>query len=255
MAVRYSFCHRVHQHLQFGRCNASVAQAFGHRGDAAQLVQGLEHDELRFLDAVGGYGLLYLLVVVGPPLLVEPRLFRRHLYIEAVVDAVGQLRQDLFLQATEQEGVDLPAKALHRFLVVVFLDGVGIAAVEVLQTAEHGRIEKTEQRIEFRQVVLDGSAAQRQAMGGIEQQHRLCDLCPRILDVLALVQHHIMELLLGELFHIVAHDGVGSQYQLAFLGLLQVAGRAVIGIDRQLRGETLQLRLPVEQQAARHDDE
>ena len=53
----------------------------------------------------------------------------------------------------------------------------------------------------------------------LQQQDRLRDLCPRVLDVLALIQNHIMKRFLGEKLDVVAHDGVSGQDELMFLSL------------------------------------
>ena len=51
-------------------------------------------------------------------------------------------------------------------------------------------------------------------MLGMEQEGCLCGLCGHILDVLALVEYHIVEVFLGKYLDVIAHDGVGGEYHL-----------------------------------------
>ena len=92
-------------------------------------------------------------------------------------------------------------------------------------------------------------------MAAVEQQHGLGGLRGEVLDVLRLVEDDVVELLLAELLYVVAHQGVGGQYELLLHGFMQVALLAVVGVVGQLGRKLLQLVLPVEEQRAGHDDE
>ena len=242
----------VAQRVELGRAHTTVSQALGNRRSPAQLGQRLEHDELGrihpfVLERVVDHGL-----VETPPLLVEVLVLVAHLDRQRLVGAGGQLGEHVALEASQDEGEHLAAQRGGRLLVVVALDGRGEAVVEVLQRAEHRRVEKAEQRVELDQVVLDGCAAQGQPVLGLEQGDGLGRLRGDILDVLRLVEDDVVELVLEQLLDVVAHQGVCGEHQLALECLVQVALRAIIDGERQLWGKPLQLVLPVEQQAAGH---
>ena len=178
-----------------------------------------------------------------------------HLHVEGLLDAVGQVFEYVLFQSAKHEWEYLLAEAQQGVLVVVALDRTRVTAVEIVQTAKHRWVEETEERVKLRQIVLHRRTAQCQSVLGMEHEGGLGGLRGGVLDVLALVENHIVELLLGVGLDVVAHDGVGGQYHLVLHRLIDVSVAGIIGIDRELWGELLQLVLPVEEQAARHYDE
>ena len=198
---------------------------------------------------------LYGLLIVAATLFVEALVVGLHLYIECLLHTVRQLFQHVLFQAAQHEGEDLAAQGLGGLLVGTMLDGVGILAVEVVERAQHGGVEEAVERVQLRQVVFYRRAAECQPVLAAEQQHGLSNLCVQVLDVLALIEDDVVELLFAELFYVVAHQGVGGQDEVLLHGLLQVALVAVVGVVGQLWCKLPKLVLPVKEQRAGHDDE
>jgi len=68
-------------------------------------------------------------------------------------------------------------------------------------------------------------------MLGLQQQGCLGGLRGHVLDVLALVENHVVEFLLSEILYVVAHQSVGGENHLVLHRLLDVAIVGIIGVN------------------------
>ena len=243
------------EQVNLGRGHPSVAEAFGHRGYSPQLAERLEHDELALGDALGLNLVVHDAVVIAPALFVEVSLLVRHLTVKCLLGEVGQFLEHVALESSEDEGIDFPSERRHHAFIALVLYGKGVFAVEFLERAKHGGVEEPEERIEFGEVVLDRCSAECEPVLPLQQRDGLCGLCRHILDVLALVENDVVELLLEQLLDVVSYEGVRGEYELAFQCFLQVSLIAVIDAEGELWGELLQFFLPIEEERPWHDDE
>ena len=81
----------------------------------------------------------------------------------------------------------------------------------------------------------------------------MADAVVGVLDGLRLVQHHVVELDLGELGGVAEQRAVGGQHQVVIGDQRGVARQAGVLQDAQLRREPRRLRAPVEHQRFRRD--
>src|SRR5262249_23475314 len=129
------------------------------------------------------------------------------------------------------------------------LDGRGEAPAERRRRAQVTRVEKLEDAPQVGQAVLDGRAGERRAPLRGQLARGLGGAGRRVLDVLGLVQDHLVPLDRGQRRLVAVEQGVGAQDHVVAGGqrgeLRDVALGAVVHEPPQRRREARQLALPV----------
>ena len=167
--------------------------------------------------------------------------------------AVRQIAGDLGLRAAEQERADARGEAAA--CVWVFLRIVKLA--ELRTAAEHAGHGKGHQAPQIQQAILDGRAAEDEAVFGAQGAGDLRGLRGWVLDVLAFVEDDGLEVRAGQRFANEAELGVVEDVQVGGVGerrqVLRVG--AVPDLHAEAGGEAVHFRAPVVSHALRTHDE
>ena len=131
--------------------------------------------------------------------------------VDGLLGLRRQLARHLLFGAPQDEGPQRVRQQLPRFLAGIARQSAG--HLEHSGLAQHARIEEFEQAPQFAQVVLHRRAAERQTMRAAQQAHRFGGSRGGVLDGLRFVQHHVIELDLGQLRGIAQQRAVGGQHQ------------------------------------------
>ena len=90
-------------------------------------------------------------------------------------------------------------------------------------------------------------------MGSIYEHNRLARLTRRIFYLLNFVQNREFKSLLLQDFNVVSHNGVSREDNRMFHSLVDIAFRAVISVDIEIRGKFFKFRRPVVNQTFGND--
>lgn len=161
------------------------------------------------------------------------------------------------LAAAQQEGPHEPGEPLDGLLVLdllVVLDRAGVPGAEGLERAEETGGGPVEERPEFGEVVLHGSAGEGDPGGCGDLAQRLRGRGERVLDVLGLVGDDHPPLAAGQLGGAGPQRAVGREDEASLDGV-EVALGSVEAPHGHVGGEPPHLALPVAEQGRRADDE
>ena len=204
----------------------------------------------------------------GHELLVQVQLALRQPARDDVLELAGQLLLDVPLQAAQQEGPHDAVQPGDQLVVhgAVALHHAGQRVAEpvreLLPGAEDVRHEEVHERPQLHEVVLQRRAREQQAALRVEVEQRLPALGLEVLDVVRLVQDHVVPPLPPECARVLHDQLVGGDADVVAVGLgparpqaLARLGRAEVRQHLEDRAEALQLGLPVDEAAGGHDDQ
>lgn len=169
---------------------------------------------------------------------------------------VGKVADDglVCLEAAQEHGRGDAFEALGCFSVLLVLDGIRIAGLEGLRTAEVAFVRKFHDGPEFFEAVLDGGAGDGDADGRFHAADGLALGGVGILDVLCFVDDEDFPFLLFEKILIASKKSIGSEKDVGF-EICKVALGAVVEEDGEGGREAGDFFLPIREKARRHDDE
>lgn len=240
----------------------------GHPVERALLDAGLEEvgvvaDLLESHEDVhhtSGFVVLLLAVLVPDDLVVKVLLAPAHAAADDGLGLLGQLRLDILLHPAQEEGPQHSVQLLQdlltdrEVLLQRLLEGDVEPLVEVVEGVEDLGHEKVKQRPQLGQVVLQGCAGEQQPAVGLEVEQDLPALRLEVLNVLSLVQDHVVPFLASE-YRVVGHSDLVAgnadmetvEFRPALPLLLALFGRPEVGHDLEGRTPALELDLPVHQ--------
>lgn len=203
--------------------------------------------------------------------MIDDALQRRHVAFYDILDLVGQLRLDLFLETTQQERSQHFVQTTNdeqRFLLIEldFLASGGERRVEPLLECrarfEYARQQEVEQSPQLGQFVLERRAGQEEAVRGeVERVEYLGELAVVVLHAVAFVDYHVAPFDFGQTRLVAYHVLVRRGQHVEFAGLEQIAQIAtlhrvalVYDVDHRW-SPSLELVHPVREGRQRHDDQ
>ena len=169
--------------------------------------------------------------------------------VQGDLGTLGQVLDDLALQAPQDEGRDHPPQPGARVFVAVPFDGQAEALPKPLVGAEQPGVREGEQGIQVHQVVLDGRAGGDEAEVGAQPPCGPGALGARVLDRLGFVEHGAVPGSFRQRVDVVLQHAVSGQIQVERRRLRQQprpgAGRADQRPDPERRCEAPRLLGPV----------
>ena len=243
--------------------------------DLAQPRERGQHVHLALVEALLLDGLHDLVAAAAQfgqvkfPLLVAERT------IAPLLDAVGQILGDVFLQAAQQQRTQLGRKPFardalggfgflaarrlfHRRGIVGHLRARFVGFDKLFLIAEVAGLDEIHDAPQIEQPVFQRRAGERQAVLGLELLDRLRDLRAGILDELRLVQNHRAEREFLQFLQIAPQQRVVGHNQIVLRNLLaQIVPRRAAFEHQHLQAgrEPVRLAPPVVQHGRRADDE
>ena len=152
---------------------------------------------------------LHFLAGFSQPGGVDFALAGRHFSAHLAFHFRRQLFEHFFFQATQQEGADMAAQVLQRFLVLVFDDGRFKVILEKLMAAQVARQNEIKDRPQFGEGIFHRRACEREAHLGGNVFRRLRRLGARVFNMLRFVENGAVEVEILVGFNIPAQHAVG----------------------------------------------
>ena len=158
------------------------------------------------------------------------------------------------LEAAQEHGRGDAFEAFGCFSVLLVLDGIRIAGLEGLRTAEVAFVCKFHDGPEFFEAVLDGGTGDGDADGGFHAADGPALGGVGVLDVLRFVDDEDFPFLLFEKLLVASKESIGGKKDVP-MEISEAALGAVVEENGEARCEAGDLFLPVGEKARRHDDE
>ena len=256
-----AFC-EIEESLGFaGEGGVPVVLCGEEGGMVADLLQGKDHlqDETLALEE-GGFVSVLLLAdnaeALFDSLVIQSGLRGGKECVLVLLKLIRKVADDglVCLEATHEHGRGDAFEAFGCFSVLLVLDGIRIACLEGLRTAEVAFVRKFHDGPEFFEAVLDGGAGDGDADGGFHAADGAALGSVGVLDVLRFVDDEDFPFLLFEKLLVASKESIGGKKDVP-MEICKVALGAVVEENGEERGEASNLFLPVGEKARRHDDE
>ena len=256
-----AFC-EVEKTLGFAGEGGVPVVLFGEEGGmVADLLQGKDHlqDEALALEE-GGFVSLLLLAddteALFDGLVIQGGLLGGEEGVLVLLELIRKVADDglVCLEAAQEHGCGDAFKAFGCFSVLLVLDGIRIACLEGLRTAEVAFVGKFHDGPEFFEAVLDGGAGDGDADGRFHAADGPALGGVGVLDVLRFVDDEDFPFLLFEKLLVTSKESIGGKKDVP-MEISEVALGAVVEENGEERCEAGDLFLPVGEKARRHDDE
>ena len=169
---------------------------------------------------------------------------------------VGKVADDglVCLEAAQEHGRGDAFEAFGCFSVLLILDGIRIACLEGLRTAEVAFVGKFHDGPEFFEAVLDGGAGDGDADGRFHATDGPALGGVGVLDVLRFVDDEDFPFLLFEKLLVASKESISGKKDVP-MEISEVALGAIVEENGEERCEASDLFLPVGEKARRHDNE
>ena len=256
-----AFC-EVEKTLGFSGEGGVPIVLFGEEGGmVADLLQGKDHlkDETLALEE-GGFVSVLLLAdnaeALFDGLVIQSGLRGGKECVLVLLKLIRKVADDglVCLEAAQEHGRGDAFEAFGCFSVLLVLDGIRIAHLEGLRTAEVTFVGKFHDGPEFFEAVLDGGAGDGDADGRFHAADSPALGGVGVLDVLRFVDDEDFPFLLFEKLLVASKESIGGKKDVP-MEISEVALGAVVEENGEERCEAGDLFLPVGEKARRHDDE
>lgn len=256
-----AFC-EVEKALGFAGEGGVPVVLFGEEGGVvAYLLQGEDHLQDEALALEEGVFVSLLLLADDAEALFDGLVIQSCLCggeegVLVLLELVRKVADDglVCLEAAQEHGRGDAFEAFGCFSVLLILDGIRIACLEGLRTAEVTFVGKFHDGPEFFEAVLDGGAGDGDADGGFHAADGAALGGVGVLDVLRFVDDEDFPFLLFEKLLVASKESIGGKKDVP-MEISEVALYAVVEENGEERCEAGDLFLPVGEKARRHDNE
>ena len=256
-----AFC-EIEEALGFAGEGGIPVVLFGEEGGmVADLLQGKNHlqDEALALEE-GGFVSVFLLAddaeALFDGLVIQGGLRRGEEGVLVLLELIRKVADDCLvcLETAQEHGRGDAFEAFGCFSVLLVLDGIRIAHLEGLRTAEVAFVRKFHDGPEFFEAVLDGGAGDGDTDGGFQAADGPALGGVGVLDVLRFVDDEDFPFLLFEQLLVATKESIGGKKDVP-MEICEVALGTIVEENGEERCEAGDLFLPVGEKARRHDDE
>ena len=256
-----AFC-EIEEALSFAGEGGVPVVFFGEEGGmVADLLQGEDHlqDEALALEE-GGFVPVFLLAddaeALFDGLVIQGGLRGGEEGVLVLLELIRKVADDglVCLEAAQEHGRGDAFEAFRCFSVLLVLDGIRIAHLEGLRTAEVAFVRKFHDGPEFFETVLDGGAGDGDADGRFHAADGAALGGVGVLDVLRFVDDEDFPFLLFEKLLVTSKESIGGKKDVP-MEISEVALGAIVEENGEERCEAGDLFLPVGEKARRHHDE
>lgn len=256
-----AFC-EIEEALSFAGEGGVPVILFGEEGGmVADLLQGEDHLQDETLAFEEGVFVSVLLLADDAEALFDGLVIQGGLRggeegILVLLELIRKVADDglVCLEAAQEHGRSDAFEAFGCFSVLLVLDGIRIACLEGLRTAEVAFVCKFHDGPEFFEAVLDGGAGDGDADGRFHAADGPTLGGIGVLDVLRFVDDEDFPFLLFEKLLVTSKESIGGEKDVP-MEISEVALATIVEENGEERCKAGDLFLPIGEKARRHDDE